>query len=171
MQDFTNDILDVDSFPKYEEVPLNPISKKYWNIVLINIMIFLFILTVGLASALIILTELRPYIYLIFAGYLVFCMLLIFLYKADIDRRGFALREKDILYKSGILSISTTLIPFSRIQHITLDEGVLSRMYQLGQLRIYTAGGSSGSLNIPGIDIEQAQQIKELLMTQINQDQ
>lgn len=170
MQDFTNDTLDINSFPKYEEVPLHPVSKKYWNVVLINIMVFLLILAAGLAALLYFVNELRPYIYVICGGYLAFGFLLILLYKTDIRRRGFAVREKDIFYKSGIIAISTTIIPFSRIQHITLDEGFFSRMYRLGQLRVFTAGGSSGSLHIPGIEIEQARQIKELLMKQISEE-
>lgn len=170
MQEFTNDTLDIESFPRYEEVPLNPVSKKYWNIVLINIIIFLLILAAGLAAILYFVNGSRPYIYVICGGYLAFGILLVFLYRTDIGRRGFAVREKDILYKSGIIAISTTIIPFSRIQHITLEEGLFSRMYQLGQLRIFTAGGSSGSLHIPGIEIKQARQIKELLMKQITEE-
>ena len=170
MENFTNDTLDINSFPKYEEVPLHPISKKYWNVVLVNIMIFLLILAAGFAALVYFVNEWRPYIYAICGGYLAFGFLLVALYKTDIRRRGFAVREKDILYNSGIIAISTTIIPFSRIQHITLDEGLFSRIYQLGQLRIFTAGGSSGSLHIPGIEIEQARKMKELLMKQINEE-
>lgn len=169
MQDFTNDTLDIDGFPKYEEVSLNAVSKKYWKVVLLNIIIFLLALAAGLAMLWQIAVASRPYIYVICLGYIAFSTLLILLYQTAIRRRGFAIREKDILYRSGIIAISTTIIPFSRVQHIALDEGLFSRMYQLGQLRIFTAGGSSGSLHIPGIEIEQARQIKELLMKQINQ--
>lgn len=168
MLDFTNDTLDIGNLPKYEEVPLNAVSKKYWNVVVINLIIFLLILASGLTAALYFSVASRPYIYIIAGGYIAFSIILFTLYKTDINRRGYAVREKDILYRSGIIAISTTIIPFSRIQHIALDEGLFSRMYQLGQLRVFTAGGSSGSLHIPGIDIDQARQIKEILMTQIN---
>ncbi|WP_449435355.1 PH domain-containing protein [Pedobacter steynii] len=46
-----------------------------------------------------------------------------------------------MLYTSGIIALSTTIVPFSRIQHIALDEGLFSRIYGLGELRIFTAGG------------------------------
>lgn len=168
MLDFTNDTLDIGNLPKYEEVPLNAVSKKYWKVVVINLAISLFILAIGLAALLYFSIASRPYIYVIIIGYIVFSILLFVMYKTDINRRGYAVREKDILYRSGIIAISTTIIPFSRIQHIALDEGFLSRMYNLGQLRIFTAGGSSGSLHIPGINIDLARQIKETLMKQIN---
>lgn len=168
MIDFTNDKLDIGNLPKYEEVALNTVSKKYWNVVVINLIIFLLILATALTALLYFSPGSRPYIYVIIGGYLLLGIILFLLYKTDIDRRGYAVREKDILYRSGIIAVTTTIIPFSRIQHIALDEGLLSRMYNLGQLRIFTAGGSTGSLHIPGIEIEQARQIKEILMKQIN---
>lgn len=168
MLDFTNDNLDIGNLPKYEEVPLNAISKKYWKVVAINLIIFLLILAVGLAVFVYLSETVRPYIYVITAGYIVISVILFALYKTDIGRRGYAVREKDIIYRSGIIAITTTIIPFSRIQHITLDEGLFSRIYHLGQLSIFTAGGSSGSLHIPGIEINEARQIKEILMKQIN---
>lgn len=169
MQDFTNDTLNINELPKYEELVFNKLSKKYWRVVLLNIIISLLILAAGLAAFLLVAVTFRPYLYFICGGYLAFSIFLILLYKTALNKRGFAIREKDILYRSGLIAISTTMIPFSRIQHIALDEGLFSRMYQLGQLRIFTAGGSSGSLHIPGIEIEQALQIKALLMKQINE--
>jgi len=168
MLDFTNDTLDIGNLPKYEETPLNAVSKKYWKVVVLNLMIFLLLLATGLLAVLYFSAASRPYIYVMALGYIVLAIVLYLLYKTDIGRRGYAIREKDILYRSGIIAISTTIIPFSRIQHIALDEGMFSRIYGLGQLRIFTAGGSSGSLHIPGIEIEQARQIREILMKQIN---
>lgn len=168
MIDFTNDTLDIGNLPKYEEVHLNAVSKKYWNVVVLNLIIFLLVLAGGLTALFYFSITSRPYIYVIIGGYVTIGIILFLLYRTDIGGRGYAVREKDILYRSGIIAISTTIIPFSRIQHIALDEGLFSRMYNLGQLRIFTAGGSTGSLHIPGIEIDQARQIKEILMKQIN---
>ena len=168
MQDFTNETLDIDALPKYEEVALNALNRKYWKVVLLNISIFLFILAAGIAIVLFFVEELSPYLYIIIGTYLLFSILLIVLYLASIKRIGYAIREKDLIYKSGIISITTSVIPFSRIQHITLNEGVFSRMFQLASLHIFTAGGISGNIVIPGLDIELARSIKEELSKQIN---
>ncbi|MEJ2903045.1 PH domain-containing protein [Pedobacter panaciterrae] len=169
MTEFTNETIDTDSLPKYEEVHLNPLNSKYWNVMLINIFIFLLVLAAGLVTLLILNANARAYLYTLIGIYIVFAVLLFILYKASFKKRGFAVREKDILYTSGIIALSTTIVPFSRIQHIALDEGLFSRIYGLGELRIFTAGGSSGSLHIPGIEIDNAKSIKELLMKQINE--
>lgn len=167
MQDFTNETLDIDTLPKYEEVALNALNKKYWKVVSLNIAIFLFILAAGIATVLFFVEGLSPYLYLIIGTFLLFSILLIMLYRASIKRIGYAIREKDLIYKSGIISISTAIIPFTRIQHITLNEGIFSRMFQLGALHVFTAGGISGSITIPGLDINLAKTIKEELNRQL----
>lgn len=167
MQDFTNETLDIDVLPKYEQVTLNVLSRKYWKVVLLNTVIFLLILAAGIALLLFFAEELRPYIYIFIGTYLLFGILLILLYQARIKRTGYAIREKDLIYKSGIISISTSIIPFTRIQHITLNEGIFSRMFQLGSLHVFTAGGASGSITIPGLDIGLARTVKEELTRQL----
>src|SRR5690606_41032422 len=49
---------------------------------------------------------------LLFIGFLIWSNRLAF------KKRGYAVREKDLLYRSGILSTTTTIVPFNRIQHI-----------------------------------------------------
>lgn len=169
MQDFTNGTLDLELLPKYEEVPLHALSRKYWNVILLNITILLSLIAAVLVAILVLIEEVRPYIYVIAGIYIAFSLLLIFLYRASLHRRGYALREKDLIYRSGIIAISTSVIPFARIQHIALNEGIFSRIFQLGALHVFTAGGASGSITIAGIDIEQAKQIKEILTKQLAQ--
>lgn len=168
MQEFTNDPIDISLLPQFQEVELNHLSPKYWKVVCINMAIFTAITAPGIAMLFFFNAESITYIYVIAAAYLVLIALMFVLYRTALRRRGYAVREKDIIFRHGFIAISTTIIPFSRIQHIALDEGLFSRIYKLGQLRIFTAGGNSGSLHIPGIEIEEAKQIKELLMRQIS---
>ncbi|WP_316747243.1 PH domain-containing protein [Pedobacter gandavensis] len=171
MQDFTNENIDLSLLPKYETVALNALNKKYWKVILMNIAVFMLIF--GLATYLLftLLKTVKPEPYIFIVGYLLVGLLLVVLYAMSIKKRGFAIREKDLIYKSGIISISTSVIPFSRIQHITLNEGVFSRMFNLAALHIYTAGGISGNIVIPGLDIELARTIKEELTKQVSKQE
>jgi len=163
MQEFTNNTIDLSTLPKYEETALTAPDSKYWQIIVINLLIFLFVIGIGLAAITFIDEETRAN-WFIFAGvFLIFAAFLFFIFRASFKRRGFALREKDLLYKSGIIAETTTIVPLHRIQHVALNEGLLSRMFQLGTLQLYTAGGSSGEIRIAGIPIEQAKSIKEAL--------
>jgi membrane protein YdbS with pleckstrin-like domain len=168
MTDFTNNTIDINSLPKYEEVPLQQLSNKYWKVVLINIFLFQLFLAAGILTFLAFNEHARAYLAIIIIAYFVFAALMIVLYNIGLKRRGFAIREKDIIYASGVLALSTTIVPFSRIQHIALHEGMIPRFFKLGELQIFTAGGKSGSLHIPGVEIEEAKRIKALLMHQIN---
>lgn len=167
MQDFTNRELDIELLPKYEEVSLKALSPKYWKVVVLNLSVLLLIVGALAVTFFLITEDVSAYIYGTAAVYLVFAVLLFVLFRADIRRRGFAIRENDLIYRSGIIAISTSVIPYIRIQHIALHEGIFSRIFGLGALHIYTAGGSSGSIKISGIEIEEARRIREVLMKQL----
>ncbi|WP_285057289.1 PH domain-containing protein [Pedobacter ginsengisoli] len=167
MQEFTNDPIDIEALPNYEQAQLKTLHPKYWNVVMIHIGIFLFLLAAGIAALVVFNSEAKQHIILFSALYIVLAVLLIALNRADISRRGFAVRDKDIIYRNGVIALTTTIVPFSRIQHIALHEGLFARMFGLAALNIFTAGGSSGSLHIPGIEIGEARRIKEMLMKQI----
>jgi len=168
MQDFTNETIDLNQLPKYQDIILNTPNKKYWSIIVINISISLLLVGIGLITLLILNKESRPYLYSIIGGYLVIGILIFLLHAASFKKRGFALREKDIVYKSGIIAESTSIIPINRIQHVALNEGIFSRMYKLATLQISTASGGSGQMNIAGIPIEKAKVIKEALVQRLD---
>ena len=84
------------------------------------------------------------------------------------SRRKYILRDKDVTYKSGVLIKSITTVPFTRIQHVEINEGPISRLFKLASLNVFTAGDSSNDLVIKGIKKEEALQIKEFINQQIN---
>ncbi|MFA7445391.1 MAG: PH domain-containing protein [Flavobacteriaceae bacterium] len=160
----------MDSLPKYQEVPFQFIHPKYWNVMAINISIFIVFLLLGFGVLSFIIPEVMPiwFYVLIPLFILLFGGFLLWINRIAFKKRGYALREKDLLYRSGILATTTTIVPFNRIQHIAVNEGVFSRMYGLAALEIYTAGGNSSDLTVSGIEREKAISIKEFLMNNIN---
>jgi membrane protein YdbS with pleckstrin-like domain len=79
-------------------------------------------------------------------------------------KKKYALRERDILYKTGLLWRSNTVIPFNRIQHAEVNQGPLDRLFNLAILRVFTAGGGSSDMVIPGLRPAEAQNIKEFIL-------
>ncbi len=67
--------------------------------------------------------------------------------------------------KKGIFFHSTRIVPISRIQHVTVAEGPLARLYHLASVTINTAGGS---MKIEGLAKETAEEICENLKTVVN---
>lgn len=75
-------------------------------------------------------------------------------------RRAYVLRDLDLTYKKGWLFYSTVTIPFNRIQHTEVSQGPIEKRYDICSLKIFTAGGSASDLSIPGLEEEEAQQMR-----------
>lgn len=168
MQTFTNETIDINLLPKYEEVILQKPEPNYWKVIRINLSIFLVILAVFIVVVLVLDETFATHKYYALSGYVAFSFILFIIYKASFKKRGFALREKDIIYKHGIIAETTTIIPLNRIQHVALAEGAIARIFKLATLQVFTAGGQSGNINIAGIAVEKAKTIREALVKRID---
>ena len=170
MQNFTNETIDIEQLPRFEEVQFQPLHKDYWKIMLIANFILLAVLSVIAGLFLFLSEEFRGDWPVFLIALAVFFLISLVLAKISFKKRGFAFRQHDVLYKSGIISETTTIIPYSRIQHVALNEGVISRMFGLASVGIYTAGGGNSDIEIPGIEKEKAQSIKQLLMSKLTEE-
>ncbi|WP_131538068.1 PH domain-containing protein [Pedobacter nototheniae] len=165
---FENDTIDISTIPRYEEIELNKPHRDYLKIIYLNFIISFVIFGVVIGLGVTFIDELKPNAILILSIYLIFMALLILLFVASFKKRGYAIRSKDVIYKSGIIAESTTIVPLNRIQHIELNEGIFSRIFKLGSLQVFTAGGDSGHLKIKGIPIDEAKSIRDLLLNTLN---
>jgi len=167
LEDFTNTTVSFDSLPKFESVSLQPLNKDYLNVVYMGNALFAVLLSIGALVFLWVKEDSHDLILPVLGTKILIIALLFWLSTIGFLKKGYAVREKDILFQKGILSTTTTVIPFNRIQHVALHEGFFSRMYHLSELQIYTAGGSSSDLHIPGLPKEQAEQMKTFLLQKI----
>jgi membrane protein YdbS with pleckstrin-like domain len=159
----------VTSFPEITKVDFKSIEKRYLKVILINtfvafLMLFL-VVCLGDYKGLFELLENTMWIYLS----LMLCFVLVLLIKTiEFKKRKYAVREKDISYKKGVLFRSMTTVPFNRIQHLEIDEGPISRFLGLVSLSVFTAGDSSDDLKISGLLKQEAAQIKEFISNKID---
>lgn len=165
---FTNEEIDIDALPKFEEIALKKPHPNYWKIICINLVISF--LLIGIIAGLLVFfnEEVRPYFMAITSIYTVLLLLFFLLFWFSFKKRGYGIRAKDVIYKNGIIAESTTIVPLNRIQHIELNEGIFSRLFKLGSLQIFTAGGVSGHLKIMGIPIEEAKNIRDLILNKLD---
>jgi membrane protein YdbS with pleckstrin-like domain len=161
----------ITSFLDITKIEFKNIEKSYLNVILINFfLVFVFFLTgLILVHQLIFPDEINQYIIFIYGVFLfLFAVVLGFLL-ASFSKRKFIVREKDISYKRGLLVRKLTTVPFSRIQHVETDEKLISRIFRLSSLSVFTEGDSSDDLVIKGITKDEALQIKEFITTKINE--
>jgi len=160
----------IDQLPNVDELLFKNIRKAYLKVVLIHYLLFSGVLLTGFFLLVQYkLQEIFPtYIDGIYIGLLLLFLLILTFLIVGFYRRKFAIRERDISYKSGILIKKITTVPFSRIQHIEVDESPVSRIFSLASISVYTAGDSSDDLEIKGILKTEALQIKEFINQKIN---
>ena len=82
-------------------------------------------------------------------------------------KRGYVVRDKDILFRKGVVWRSVTAIPFNRIQHVETSNTPLDRKFGLATLQLFTAGGSSGDLKIDGLAASVAEQLRVYILRKV----
>lgn len=161
----------VSNYPSISEIIFKSIDLKYLKVILLNVLLLFTAILIGLFSVdyFNLFEKISSYVYLFYVVFTVVFILVNVMMYVGFKKRKYAVREKDISYKSGIFLRKLTTVPFSRIQHIEVDEGLFSRFFKLASLSVFTAGDSSDDLVIKGISKQTALEIKEFISTKINE--
>jgi uncharacterized protein len=171
--EFINEQVAIKELPKIESIVLSPLQPLYLTSLRIQYFIFSLVVLAAFVLAFFLVPLLHSPLnrFAISAGWLILFVTGWWLEVKSFQSKGFAIREKDIIYRSGWILRHTSICPFNRIQHCSVSSGPIDRKYGLATLRVYTAG-SEGDLRIPGLPEEQAFSIKQFITQKIvNDDQ
>lgn len=80
------------------------------------------------------------------------------------SRWAWLIREHDLMIASGVIFRSMMSIPLSRVQHVDVRQGPLERVFGLARVNIYTASGSGADGVIPGIELADAEALRDRLV-------
>ena len=167
MENFTNETIDTTQLPKFEEVQFSVLHPDYWKVILISLTVFFLIIGIGAGLTLFFNDDLASFVSEFSIAFVCMIAVVLFFSRIGFKKKGFAFRNHDVLFRHGIIATNTLVIPYNRVQHVALHEGLISRFFGLAKIEIFTAGGSSSDIEIPGIDKEEAENIKQLLMGKI----
>lgn len=161
---FRNEEVNLTLLPEASALVFHPLQLKYRTILLLGAVIsygFLMALSLFLIVTV---DEIWVYGQYIIIGLTFLALVnIMFIFKA-FPYKGYAVRQKDILYRKGWLSRRLTTVPYSRVQHIDIKQGVLERYFDLSRINVYTAGGQSSDLTIPGLLPDEAQRLKSFIL-------
>ena len=87
--------------------------------------------------------------------------------RISVPRRGYVVRDKDIVFRSGVIWRSVTAIPYNRIQHVETSNTPLDRKFGVATLQLFTAGGSGGDLKIDGLGANVAEQLRIYILDKV----
>ncbi len=171
MENFSNSILTPENLPEIKPEDFNLLDKKYRTILFIRVAIFILFMVGGFIAFMILsdeepateITIIITSIIIILASYSIIITIFGF------PKKGYLVREKDISFQKGLLIFKSTSVPFNRIQHVEVNQGILAKMFKLSSVKIYTAGGSTSDLSIPGLPVKIAENLKAFLSKKISE--
>ncbi|MAR62433.1 MAG: hypothetical protein CMC45_00955 [Flavobacteriaceae bacterium] len=162
---FSNNNVFLENIPQTENVDYSTLEKKYLNVMVLNRVIWCVITIIALI-AIPILRDDNFSIYIYLSS--LFIWLIIFTFTGfSFKKKKYVFREHDLIYSSGVVFTKSILIPYNRIQHLAVHQGVFSRIYNLASIQFYTAGGSSSDISIKGLSKEDADRWKEFVSEKI----
>ena len=163
---FTNLQLDPATLPRAAELELQPLPAAHRREILVQSIITVGILL--LPSLVLLATPLHSRIgdavFLPAALVLMFGAAFTALALVRYGHKGYALRNHDVAFRTGLFWRKTTILPFDRVQHAEVTQGPLQRRFGLATLKFFTAGGSSVDLKIEGLLTDDAERLREAVL-------
>jgi len=170
--DFINDVIMPKDLPSIANVHFNPLEKKYLKSTKITFLVSAFFITaIGIiAFYLIDKIQIPVIIYTSIGLFILLSIIGWISVKLSFNLSGYALREKDILFKHGWLIQKIRIVPLKRIQHVSIQSGPIDRNFGLASISIFTAGSNEADFTIKGITDQTALQLKEWISKQVNEE-
>ncbi len=79
-------------------------------------------------------------------------------------RFRFDLDSQRLFVASGVIVHREKSIPIDRVQHVDVARGPLERVFGLARVSIFTAGGRTATLHIPGLTPERADALRAAVL-------
>lgn len=154
---------------KVDELEFEPIDRRY-RAVQIILTALGYVLLAG-AACFLLLIENRLWFILAECVIVAAMAFNLFILRKAWENKGYALREKDITYRSGIVFPKTITIPYEKLQQVTLKQNPVSKMYNLYAVEVVNGAQGMASLTIPGLTEERANQIKGIVIERLKNDE
>lgn len=85
-------------------------------------------------------------------------------------RLGYDISDDRLRVARGYLWRTDTIVPFGRIQHIDVDQGLLDRAFDLATLVVHTAGTHNSTVSLPGLGEARAAEMRERIRAHITRE-
>jgi uncharacterized protein len=158
-----------ESLPKASDVELKPVEKDYLKVLYISWSI-MYVLILAVAVGIILIIDemdLSLWLPLTIGAIILLAAATFIIGTGSFRRKAYAVREKDILLRTGWIIQKLHIVPFNRIQHCVVQSGPLGRKYRLSSLSIHTAASGVQDITIRGLRTEDAEALKSYILEQI----
>jgi membrane protein YdbS with pleckstrin-like domain len=167
--EFTNQVVELIDLPTTKDVHYQPLEASYLTTERIGFGIVMLLIAVVAGLAFFFIEDIQRF--WIISGVSLAYLLLGTLYWVaetwSFQNSGYVIREHDLLFKSGWWVRSVRVVPFNRVQHLSVEVGMIERYFGLASVHIYTAGAAQADFSLYGIRAETARQIKEFISAKL----
>jgi uncharacterized protein len=158
-----------EEIPKASTAELKPVEKTYLKVLYITWALwFIVVLAAGVTLVLLIDDiDQRLWLPLVIGSAVLAAIIGFTIGTGSFKRKAYAVREKDILFRTGWIIQKFHVVPFNRVQHCVVQSGPIGRKLGLASLSIYTAASSISDISIRGLKSEDAETLKAYILEQI----
>ena len=167
---FTNDQIDLELLPKIDDIEYVSVEEKYKKVLFGEYILLWGIPLLIAVIAAIFIPEQRIALLAVALFFLILMLVMLFSVKKIYNFLGYALRENDVCLRKGLFFRKYIIVPFNRIQHITVEQGVLSRAFGLASFEVFSAAGNENNFVLKGITKERADEMKQFILQKIKTD-
>ena len=166
---FQNLQVNWEELPKASSAELRPIEKVYLKVLYISWSITYAILLAAAITVVLLIDDIDQQIWLpiVISATIFMAMATFIIGIGAFKRKAYAVREKDILFRTGWIIQKLHIIPFSRVQHCVVQSGPIERKFGLSSLSVYTAAPDGNDIAIRGLKHEDAATLKTYILEQI----
>ncbi|HBF45866.1 MAG TPA: hypothetical protein DDW91_05050, partial [Shewanella frigidimarina] len=160
-------LLSQDEYIQLTELPLSNIDPNYPKLLLIiSSVVAVIIITV--LSAFLLITKPLPLtiasVGLVSA--MILAVVVIKLIHLKAHKITYGLFKHEMVFREGLFWVSTTALPYTRLQHVNLSQGPLERKYNLVTLKCFSAGSGLAEIDLPGLNADLAEHLRQPLLSQ-----
>ena len=146
--------------------PLDPRVVRLWQ--LTDLIAYVVLLLIGLVVGVVVVAMWRRVLPWAAAAWVAFAALgvwtILYYHPRNYRAWGYRLEQRVLLIKQGVWFRSIKLLPLPRLQHVDVKRGPLQRHFGLATLVLHTAGTHAASIEVPGLDADEAVRLRDQLV-------
>jgi len=167
--EFCNENVAVSSLPEFQAQSLTPLHQHYYQanfVIRLCVTALLLVIAAGV--------KFQPFftiepgldkllLVLLIAITSIGSLSIIYGYFSD-RAKGYAIRDLDITFASGVIFKKLVTQPLLRLQHIELKRGPVERKVGLATIQVFSAGGAMYTFELPGLTLEEATNLRQFIL-------
>lgn len=162
---FYNDWIDINDLPRINEAEFVGLDREYLYVRLSSVMIMTILGGIMLILFLIFSSWTTFGLFGLLSAFLVLMILWALLVFLEFRYRGYSIRSQDIAYRSGYIFRHRQYLPFRRVQHCKISEGLIDRLFNFSTVIISAAGDD---IVINGLRPDEALALQQLVNEKVD---